>query len=238
VSESGALFRNRRDAGRRLAVRLARFAGRSDVLVLALPRGGVPVAFEVAAALEAPLDAFLVRKLGVPGQPELAMGAIASGGLRVLDRRLVERLDISATEIAAVEARELRELERRQRAYRDGRTAPAVAGRTLILVDDGVATGSTLQAAIQALREERPAAIIAAIPVAPPSAVTPLEALADEVVCLATPEPFLAVGRFYDDFDPTSDEEVRGLLELARARNREGSGRESTGRWRTQRRAP
>ena len=238
MSESGALFRNRRDAGRRLAARLQRLADRSDVFVLALPRGGVPVAFEVAAALGAPLDVFLVRKLGVPGQPELAMGAIASGGLRVLDRHLIEKLDISSTEIAAVEARALRELERRQREYRESRPAAGVAGRTLILVDDGVATGSTLKAAIQALREERPEAIIAAIPVAPPSAVAPLGALADEVVCLATPEPFLAVGRFYDDFDPTSDDEVRGLLELARARNREGSGREGSGRWRTQRRAP
>ena len=239
MSESGALFRNRRDAGRRLAGRLSGLAGRPDVLVLALPRGGVPVGFEVAAALDAPLDVFLVRKLGVPGQPELAMGAIASGGLRVIDRRLVERLDISSSEIAAVEARELRELERRQSAYRDGRPAPAVPGRTIILVDDGVATGSTMKAAIQALREERPAAIVAAIPVAPPSAVAPLEALADEVVCLATPEPFLAVGRFYDDFEATSDEEVRGLLALAaRDRKREGSGGEGAGRSMAERRAP
>ncbi len=238
MSESGALFSNRRDAGRRLAGRLSRFAGRPDVLVLALPRGGLPVAFEVAVALEAPLDVFLVRKLGVPGQPELAMGAIASGGLRVLDRRLVERLGISAGEIAAVEARELRELERRQSAYREGRTPPAVAGRTVILVDDGVATGSTLKAAIQALREERPAAIVAAIPVAPLSAVMPLEALADEVVCLATPEPFLAVGRFYDDFEATSDDEVRGLLALAaRRKKRDGAGEAAAGSSRMGRRA-
>jgi predicted phosphoribosyltransferase len=218
MSEAGALFRDRRDAGRRLAGRLSRFAHRPDVLVLALPRGGVPVAFEVALALEAPLDVFLVRKLGVPGHPELAMGAIASGGLRVLDRRLVERLGISAGEIAAVEARELRELERRQSAYRESRAAPAVAGRTVLLVDDGVATGSTLKAAIQALREERPASIVAAIPVAPPSALAQLEALADGVVCLAAPDPFLAVGRFYADFEATSDEEVRGLLDLAARR--------------------
>jgi putative phosphoribosyl transferase len=206
------VFRDRHHAGRLLAGRLSSYAKRSDVLVLALPRGGVPVANEIARELEAPLDVLLVRKLGAPGQPELAIGAIASGGLRVLDRRLVETLGISADEVAAVQSRELRELERRERAYRDDRPAPRIAGRTVILVDDGVATGSTMKAAIASLREEKPAAIVVAIPVAPQSVCRELAALADEVVCVATPEPFLAVGRFYDDFEATSDEEVREVL--------------------------
>lgn len=216
------IFRDRQDAGRRLARLLSRYGKKPDVLVLALPRGGVPVGFEVAAALEAPLDVFLVRKLGAPGQPELAMGAIASGGLRVLDRNLVARLGVSAAEVAQVEARELRELERRERAYRGDRPAPRVGGRTVILVDDGVATGASLKAAIGALREQDPAAIVAAVPVAPPSTRRALEALADDVVCVATPEPFLAVGNFYDDFGETGDEEVRELL--ARAARRAPGG--------------
>lgn len=209
------IFRDRHDAGRRLAGSLSAYAGRPDAIVLALPRGGVPVAFEVAAALGVPLDVFLVRKLGAPGQPELAMGAIASGGARVLDRSLVARLGVSAAQVAEVEARELRELERRERAYRGDRPAPSVAGRTVILVDDGVATGASLKAAIAALREQGPAAIVAAVPVAPVSTRRALEALADEVVCVASPEPFYAVGNFYDDFGETGDEEVRELLARA-----------------------
>jgi len=216
------IFRDRHDAGRRLARSLSSYTGREDVVVLALPRGGVPVAFEVAAALGVPLDVFLVRKLGAPGQPELAMGAIASGGARVLDRSLVARLGVSAAQVAEVEARELRELERRERAYRGDSPAPSVAGRTVILVDDGVATGASLKAAIAAMREQGPAAIVAAVPVAPPSTRRALEALADQVVCVASPEPFYAVGNFYDDFAETGDEEVRELL--ARAGRRAPGG--------------
>ncbi|MGE5277522.1 MAG: phosphoribosyltransferase [Acidobacteriota bacterium] len=216
------IFRNRHDAGRRLARSLSAYAGRQDVVVLALPRGGVPVGFEVAAALGVPLDVFLVRKLGAPGQPELAMGAIASGGARVLDRALVARLGVSAAQVAEVEARELKELERRERAYRGDRPAPPVAGRTVILVDDGVATGASLKAAIAALRGRGPAAIVAAVPVAPSSTRRALEALADEVVCVASPEPFYAVGNFYEDFGETGDEEVRELL--ARAGRRAAVG--------------
>ena len=216
------IFRDRHDAGRRLARSLSAYAGRQDVVVLALPRGGVPVAFEVAAALGVPLDVFLVRKLGAPGQPELAMGAIASGGARVLDRSLVARLGVSAAQVAEVEARELRELERRERAYRGDRPAPSVAGYAVILVDDGVATGASLKAAIAALREQKPAAIVVAVPVAPPSTLRALEALADQVVCVASPEPFYAVGNFYDDFGETGDEEVRELL--ARAGRRAAVG--------------
>lgn len=206
------LFRDRKDAGRQLARALSRYAGRSDTLVLALPRGGVPVASEIASALAAPLDVFLVRKLGVPGQEELAMGAIASGGVRVLDRNLIERLGVSASEVAAVEASERRELSRREGAYRAGLPPLAAEGRTLILVDDGVATGSTLKAAIAALRLLEPAAIVVAVPVGPPSTCRELAALADEVVCLSTPEGFSAVGGFYEDFRPTEDEEVRRLI--------------------------
>ena len=218
MRDDGVLFQDRRDAGRRLAGRLSGYRGRPGVLVLALPRGGVPVGFEVAQALDAPLDVFLARKLGVPGQPELAMGAVASGGGRVLDRDLVLRLGISQREIAAVEARERRELERREHAYRGDRPSPTITGRTIILVDDGVATGSTIKAAIAALRGQRPAAIVAAVPVAPPSTCRELEALADEVVCVAAPEPFYAVGRFYVDFEATSDEEVCSLIDLAARR--------------------
>jgi predicted phosphoribosyltransferase len=206
------LFRDRKDAGRRLARVLSEYAGRPDVLVLALPRGGVPVAFEIALALAAPLDVFLVRKLGAPGQEELAMGAIASGGVRVLDRDLVRQLGVSAAELGNVEAAERRELSRRERTYRAGLPELVCRGRTLILVDDGVATGSTLKAAIAALRRLSPKSIVVAVPVGPPSTCRELATLADDVVCLETPEPFCAVGAFYDDFRPTTDAEVRGLL--------------------------
>ncbi len=206
------LFRDRQEAGARLARALSRFSGRSDIIVLALPRGGVPVAFEVASVLGAPLHVFLVRKLGVPGQEELAMGAIASGGVRVIDTDLIERLGVSGPEVDAVEARERRELWRREHAYRAGLPPLLAEGRTLILVDDGVATGSTLKAAIAALRRLRPAAIVVAVPVGPPSTCRELASLADEVVCLETPETFSAVGGFYDDFRPTEDDEVERLL--------------------------
>ncbi len=215
-------FRDRRQAGQLLAKSLRRYAKRPDVIVLALPRGGVPVAYEVARELEVPLDVFLVRKLGVPGQPELAMGAIASGGVRVLDAELARRCGVSRAEIDEVQARELEELLRRERAYRGRRPAPEVAGRTVILVDDGVATGSSLKAAIAALRRRVPAAIVAAVPVAPASTLQELSSLADEVICVDTPVPFYAVGNFYDDFSPTEDKEVRELLALAASKAPEG----------------
>jgi predicted phosphoribosyltransferase len=209
------LFRDRLDAGRQLAQKLMDYADRSDVLVLALPRGGVPVAFEVARALHAPLDVFLVRKLGLPGHEELAMGAIASGGVRVLNEDLVRTLRIPPEEIDAVAAQEQRELERREREYRSDRPAPDVRGRIVILVDDGLATGSTMRAAVAALGRQHPARIIVAVPVGAAETCEDFGADADEVICARTPEPFYAVGLWYGDFAQTSDEEVHDLLELA-----------------------
>lgn len=211
-------FRDRRDAGRQLAARLRQWAQRTDVLVLGLPRGGVPVAAEVAAAIQAPLDVFLVRKLGVPGHEELAMGAIASGDVRVLDEVLIDELRIPGDAIAAVEAQERRELTRRERLYRGTRAAPDVQGRTVILVDDGLATGSTMRAAATALRNLEPAWIVAAVPVGSARVVSDLEDVVDELVCAETPEPFFAVGAWYDDFRPTPDEEVQNLLRRAEER--------------------
>ena len=208
------LFRDRHEAGRELARLLSAYAGRGDVIVLALPRGGVPVASEIARALDAPLDVFLVRKLGVPGHEELAMGAIASGGARVLDPEVVEAYRISDQEIGRVTAIERRELDRRERAYRGGRPPLALRGRTAILVDDGLATGSSMRAALAALGPLEPARTVVAVPVAPRSTVQDLKNLADEIVCVATPEPFLAVGMFYEDFEQTDDDEVRALLAL------------------------
>jgi predicted phosphoribosyltransferase len=205
-------FRDRREAGRLLAARLAPYRGRPDVLVLALPRGGVPVGYEVARALGAPLDVFLVRKLGVPGHEELAMGAVASGGVQVLNADVLAGLGLSDRVVAAVAARELQELERRERLYRGARPPRDVQGRTVILVDDGLATGATMRAAIHALRRRGAARIVVAVPVAPLQTCAELRAEADEVVCLVTPEPFLAVGLWYDDFTQTSDDEVRALL--------------------------
>jgi len=210
-------FRNRAEAGRRLAEKLASYANRPDVLVLALPRGGVPVGFEVADALGAPLDVFLVRKLGVPGYEELAMGAVASGGRRVLNDEIVRGLGISDTEIDAAVARELQELARRERLYRGDRPPPDVSGRTVVLVDDGLATGATMRAAVQALRQQQPARIVVAVPTASPDTCEALRAEADEVICTMTPEPFFAVGHWYDDFAQTTDDEVHDLL--ARAAN-------------------
>src|SRR5207244_10311245 len=206
------LFRDRRDAGRLLAEKLAAYATRPDVLVLALPRGGVPVAYEVAHRLGAPLDVFVVRKLGVPGHEELAMGAVATGGVRVLNDQLVEQLGIPDQMIDAVAARERQELARRERLYRGGRPPPDVRGRTVILVDDGLATGATMRAAIMALRQLQPARIVVAIPTASPETCEELKAKIDEVICAITPEPFLAVGHWYEDFSQTTDEEVRDLL--------------------------
>ncbi len=207
-------FRDRPQAGQLLSLRLARYAGRVDLIVLALPRGGVPVAYEVAKYLRAPLDVFLVRKLGAPGQEELAMGAIAAGGVRVLNEEVVRALGISPRVIDAVAARELRELRRRDDLYRS-RRPPRVAGRTVILVDDGLATGSTMRAAIQALRQKKPGRIVVAVPVAAAPTCEELSSLVDEMVCHATPEPFHSVGFWYDDFSQTSDEEIRDLLERA-----------------------
>jgi predicted phosphoribosyltransferase len=210
------IYRNRTEAGKHLAAQLARYANRDDLLVLALPRGGVPVAYEVAKALSAPLDIFLVRKLGVPGYEELAMGAIATGGVRVLNDDVVEHLLIPAGVIDSVAAAELRELERRERAYRGNRPEPEVRGKTVILVDDGLATGSTMRAAAAALRQQRPARIIVAVPVSAPQTCDEYRMGVDEIVCATTPEPFYGVGRWYRDFSQTTDEEVRDLLEQGR----------------------
>jgi putative phosphoribosyl transferase len=211
-------FLDRRDAGRQLAAKLSGFARDPGVLVLGLPRGGVPVAYEVARALHAPLDVFVVRKLGVPGHRELAMGAIASGGLRVLNADVTGGLRISPAEVESVAASELLELERQQRTYRpagsNAAPSPELAGRTIIVVDDGLATGSTMRAAIRALRQSGPKRIIVAAPVAAPETARSLQAEA-EVVCLSTPADFQAVSAWYQDFSQTSDEEVRQLLESA-----------------------
>jgi putative phosphoribosyl transferase len=214
-------FRDRTDAGRVLARQLQGYANRPDVVVLALPRGGVPVAYEVARALAAPLDVFLVRKLGLPGREELAMGAIAAGGVRVLNERLVQRLEIPDTVIDTVAAIEQRELDRREREYRAGRPAPEVGGRTAILVDDGLATGTTMRAAALALRQRGPARIVVAVPVASPETCDGFRAEVDEIVCAVTPEPLLAVGHWYADFSPTTDEQVRHLLARAARRDQQ-----------------
>jgi putative phosphoribosyl transferase len=216
------LLRDRADAGRRLLPGLVAYKGRPDVLVLGLPRGGIPVAYEVAHGLGAPLDVFVVRKLGVPGQEELAMGAIATGGVRVLNRDVVDALQIPAHVVDRVAAEEERELRRREESYRGQRPEPDVRGRTVILVDDGLATGSTMRAAVAALRQQGPARIVIAVPVAAPSTCEDLRQEVDEVVCFATPEPFMAVGRFYDDFSQTTDDEVRRLLAAGHPDDRAG----------------
>jgi predicted phosphoribosyltransferase len=214
------VFRDRRDAGRRLAERLTGHAGEPDVLVLGLPRGGVPVAYEVAEHLNAPLDVFLVRKLGVPGHEELAMGAIASGGVRVLNMEVTRSLGIRPATIQAVETSEQRELARRERLYHGSRPAPEVRGRTVILVDDGLATGSSMWAAVEALRQREARRIVVAVPVAAPSTCEAFRQSGIEIVCGVTPEPFSAVGVWYQDFSATTDAEVRELLERADQRTR------------------
>jgi predicted phosphoribosyltransferase len=209
------IFRDRREAGRVLAQELEKYAGRPDVLVLALPRGGVPVAFEVARVLGAPLDLFLVRKLGLPGQPELAMGAIASGGVVVLNEEVVGVLQVPDEVIDRVIAEEREELRWREQAYRGDRPPPEVRGRVVILVDDGLATGSTMRAAVAALRRQGPARVVVAVPVGAAETCAEFQSVADETVCARTPEPFYAVGLWYGDFAQTTDEEVRALLHEA-----------------------
>ncbi len=211
-------FPNRAEAGRLLAEKLENYASRSDVVVLGLPRGGVPVAYEVALRLGAPLDVFVVRKLGVPGFEELAAGAIASGGVRVLNEDVVRALPNADQLIESVTEKETVELERREQTYRDGRPAPELRDRVVILVDDGLATGATMRAAVAALRQRGVAKIVVAAPVGAPDTCRELEQEADETICAITPEFFQAVGQYYEDFSQTSDEEVRELLSRATQR--------------------
>jgi putative phosphoribosyl transferase len=212
-------FRDRQEAGQQLAARLTPYAKRDDIVVLALPRGGVPVAFEVARALEAPLDIFLVRKLGAPGHPEFAIGAIASGGVRVLSLDVIAELGIPPEIIEEVAERERLEIERREKAYHGNRPPLALRGKTVIVVDDGLATGSTMEAAVKALREYHPAKIIVAAPVGSADSCRRMRAVADEAICLQTPEPFNAVGQWYQVFDQTTDAEVVELLRRANDRS-------------------
>jgi putative phosphoribosyl transferase len=215
MREQTMLFRDRSEAGQQLATRLEAYRDRPGVLVLALPRGGVPVAYEVARQLHAPFDVFLVRKLGVPGQEELAMGAIASGGVRVLNDEVVEALHIPEEEINEAATTEQRELERREQLYRGQRPLPAIHDHCVLLIDDGLATGSTMRAAVAALRQQSPARIVVAVPVGSAETCAELQQEADEVVCFRTPEPFYAVGIWYDNFAQTTDNEVRHLLQQA-----------------------
>jgi putative phosphoribosyl transferase len=218
--EAGALYRfkSRRFAGLLLAERLLRYQASQEAIVLALPRGGVPIGYEIARVLHLPLDVFQVRKLGVPGHEELAMGAIGSGGGRYLNREVIDSLHISQGEIESVTRRETAELERRERLYRDNRPRRALAGRLAIVVDDGVATGSSMFAAIETLRSERVARIVVAIPVGPIETCESIARTADELTCLQTPEPFYAVGTWYERFEQVSDDEVRDLLADAQSR--------------------
>src|SRR5881392_3284501 len=217
-------FPDRAEAGRQLAEKLEKYAGLDDVIVLGLPRGGVPVAYEVAKRLRAPLDVFIVRKLGVPGFEELAAGAIASGGVRVLNEDVMRAIPYADVAIQAVTAKETAELQRREQIYREGRPAPELRDRIVILVDDGLATGATMRAAVKALRQRGVVKIVVAVPVGPPDTCREFEDEADETVCASTPEFFQAVGQYYEDFSQTSDEEVRELLaRAAQERSAEGS---------------
>jgi predicted phosphoribosyltransferase len=208
-------FRDRRDAGMILANNLAQYKDRPDVIVLALPRGGVPVAYEVARELNAPLDVFIVRKLGVPGHEELGMGAIATGGIRILHDGIIRELGIAQQTIDIVTMNEQKELARRETLYRGDHRPPEIEGRIVIVVDDGLATGSTMKAALAALRQQHPARLIVAVPTAPASTVEELRKIADEVVCPIMPEPFYAIGGSYANFSQTTDEEVQGLISRA-----------------------
>jgi predicted phosphoribosyltransferase len=211
-------FVDRSDAGRQLAQELEQYAGRHDVVVLGLPRGGVPVAFEIAMALDLPLDVFVVRKLGLPGHEEFGIGAIASGGVRVVDQAVLRAYGVDPATLDRVTERERRELERRERLYRDDRPFPDVRGRAVILVDDGLATGSTMRAAIAALRQEGARELVVAVPVGASETCEAMKPLVEHLVCLYTPEPFYAVGLWYENFDQTSDAEVHDLLDRAAAR--------------------
>ena len=206
---------DRSDAGRQLARALARQGGRSDIIVLGLPRGGVPVAYEIASALDAPLDVFVVRKIGLPGHEEFGIGAIASGGVRVVDQQVLRAYGVDDATLERITERERQELQRREQRYRDDRPFPDLRGRTVILVDDGLATGSTMRAAVAALREEAPREIVVAVPVGAAETCAALSSEVDDLVCLWTPEPFYAVGLWYENFDQTTDEEVHDLLERA-----------------------
>jgi len=210
-----ALFTDRRDAGRKLAKKLAAYANRSDVLVLALPRGGVPVAYEVALALHAPLDIFIVRKLGLPGHEELAMGAIATGGALVINQDVVRTFNVPQGLIEAVAKKELKELERRERVFRGDRPMREIRGKTVVLIDDGLATGASMHAAILGIRSKQPARIVAAVPTAALETCEAFKQKVDEMICATTPEPFYGVSRWYEEFSQTSDEEVQSLLEEA-----------------------
>jgi predicted phosphoribosyltransferase len=214
------VFKDRTDAGKRLAEELEEYAGRDDVILLALPRGGVPVAFEVAKELDLELDVFIVRKLGVPGYEELAMGAISSGGVKVMNMSVVDSLQISGEDIDSVVEAERKELERREELYRKGKAKLDVTGRTAILIDDGLATGATMKAAVQALRAQKPENIVVAVPTASKEACEEFAADVDKTVCLTTPEPFYGVGAWYEDFAQTSDREVCDLLKKAEDMNR------------------
>jgi predicted phosphoribosyltransferase len=220
-------FANRAEAGQLLAEKLLDYAGRDDAIVLGLPRGGVPVAFEVAQRLRVPLDVFIVRKLGVPGFEELALGAIASGGVRVLNEDVARALPHAEEAIESVTARETAELERREQSYRDGRPAPELHGRTVILVDDGLATGATMRAAVEALRRRDVAKIVVAAPVGAPETCRELQDEVDDIVCALTPDYFQAVGQYYEDFAQTSDEEVRELLARAAQQRSQTGGNPS-----------
>lgn len=224
------IFENRMDAGRQLAQKLKKYAGRKNVVVLGIPRGGVPVGFEVANALKAPLDIFLSRKLGVPGQEELAFGALASGGIRVLDRELIRELGISGEDIERATRTVKKELERRERLYRGDRPPLRVAGKIAVLVDDGIATGSSMRAAIQALQQMGPAQIVVAVPVAPARTCDSLRPEVDELVCIQAPELFWAIGQFYEDFSQVTDQEVTELLRRAEPsfEDRTGAAEEET----------
>jgi predicted phosphoribosyltransferase len=212
VPKAPRRFRDRREAGRLLAPALRAYAGRADVVVLALPRGGVPVAFEVAMALGAPLDVFTVRKLGVPRHEELAMGAIASGGIHVLNQDVIGSMHISREDVLAIADRETRELARREQLYRDGRPFPELEGKVVILIDDGLATGASMQVAIRALRRKAPATIVVAVPIAPAETIADLRDDVDDVICYESPEWFGGVGAWYVDFSQVTDREVRALL--------------------------
>ena len=210
-------FRDRREAGRQLAERLVNYAGRSDTIVLGLPRGGVPVAYEVASALHLPLDVFVVRKIGTPWHQELAMGALASGGVRVINQDLVRELNVPASEVERITQREQRELERRELRFRGNRPFPDVTGKTVLLIDDGLATGATMQVAVAALRQKGAQRVVVGVPVASPDTCDAFRDITDDIVCVLTPEPFYAVGFWYDDFGQTSDEEVHDLLDRGQA---------------------